>query len=779
MVSYPSSMRQLQALSDIEFEHLIADLLHAETGSTYERFSVGPDGGIDLRFVDLAAGVVEIVQCKHYARSSFSQLLAAARKEVPKLEAISPPPTGYRLITSQSLTPHQKDKLIGALDGWIEDPGRIWGAETIDDLLDHHDPVERRHVKLWLSSSVQLEQLLNAGTLNRSNELIERIVQGLPRYVQTSRFEDAEKVLAENGVCLIAGEPGIGKTTLAQMLLLDCARQGYQALYISEDITEAWDVIGDRPQVIYYDDFLGRIGLAGLRKNEDRRLVDLIERARRDPQRTRLILTTREYILRGAVQLYETFDRADVNHTRFVLQLSNYTRYERGLVLYNHLYHSDAMKPEWLRQIVESGAYEQIVDHPNYNPRLIEFITGHVKPRELEHLGEDWVAFALAALDHPEEIWRRAFEHELDGLQRAVLTCLVSIGAEVEVDSLRGVVKAHCEAGGIAFDDPAFKRALDVLEMTFVRLSSNGVAPTVDVANPSVSDFVVNLLGEEPMLLRDLLDGASAFVQPLQVWEIAQTDTTAGHRLSRALEHERRRLALTLMRTSGSPPLGGGRSFHVEEECGSIAVICGVEIADDAELSRQYRELLRALVDEWREGRFVAQHCISLYRDLLKHAPGFVDEIKEPLKQLTMYGFRDAPELQELLELEDLDPELLGSVEMEMVTAKFEVFASDALANESEYMGVEDLEAIEWLADRLEAQVDRARLAEVLKRAGDQARLEERWEEGEGEGDEDWGEIDDEDPDEPPEPPTGEEQEERLSELFDRLVYVDADKESS
>jgi Restriction endonuclease len=773
-------MRQLQALSDIEFEHLISDLLHAETGSTYERFGVGPDGGIDLRFVDPAAGVVEIVQCKHYTGSSFSQLLTAARKEVPKLEAMSPLPTGYRFITSQSLTPNQKDKLIEALDGWIEDPKRIWGVETIDDLLDHHDPVERRHVKLWLSSSVQLEQLLNAGTLNRSNELIERIIQGLPRYVQTSRFEDAEKTLTENGVCLIAGEPGIGKTTLAQMLLLDCARQDYQALYISEDITEAWDVIGDRPQVIYYDDFLGRIGLAGLRKNEDRRLVDLIERARRDPQRTRLILTTREYILRGAVQLYETFDRADVNHTRFVLELENYTRYERGLVLYNHLYHSQVMKPKWLRQIVESGAYEQIVDHPNYNPRLIEFITGHVKPRELEHVEEDWVTFALAALDHPEEIWRRAFEQELDGLQRAVLICLVSIGAEVEVKSLRRVVQAHCEAGGIAFDDPAFKRALYVLEMTFVRLSSNGVAPTVDVANPSVSDFVVNLLGEEPTLLRDLLEGASAFVQPLQVWEITQADTTAGRRLSRALEHEQRRLALALMRTSGSHPLGVGRHFHAEEECGLIAVTCGVEIADDAELSRQYRELLRALTGEWRESRFVARHCVSLYGDLLKHAPGFVDEIKESLKQLTMFGFRDAPELQELLVLESLDPELLGTAEMETVAAEFEVFAAEALLDE--YMGIDDFEAIEQLADRLEAQIDRARLAEVLKRARDQARREERWDDYEYEGDdddEDWGEIDKEDPEDDPESPAGEAQEERLSELFDRLAPDDADKGSS
>jgi hypothetical protein len=472
------------------------------------------------------------------------------------------------------------------------------------------------------------------------------------------------------------------------------------------------------------------------------------------------------------VQLYETLDRADVNHTRFVLELKNYTRYERGLVLYNHLYHSRAMKPEWLRQIVESGAYEQIVDHPNYNPRLIEFITGHVKARELEHVEEDWVTFALAALDHPEEIWRRAFEHELDGLQRAVLVCLASIGARIEVESLRRAVQAHCEAGGIAFDDAAFKRALDVLEMTFVRLSSNGVAPAVDVANSSVSDFVVNLLGEEPTLLRDLLDGASAFVQPLQVWEIAQTDTGAGRRLSRALEHEQRRLALALMRTSGRDPLGGGRSFHEEEECGLIAVACGVEIADDAELSRRYRELLRSLTGKWEERLFVARHCVSLYGDLLDHAPGFVDEIKEPLRQLTMHGFRDALELQELLKLEGLDPELLGAAEMETVAAEFELFAADALGDE--YMAIEDFEAIERLANRLEVRIDRERLAKARKRVRDQERLEERWEdEDEGDDDEYWEEMD---PDDDPEPLAGEDREEHLSELFDRLAPDDADE---
>lgn len=756
-------MRQLAALSDFEFEALASGLLRAAIGNTYERFGIGPDGGIDLRFIDAESGETEIVQCKHYIRSSFSQLLSAARKEVPKLEAMDPAPNSYRFITSQSLTGGQKEKLIEALDGWITDPGAIWGAEQIEDELNAHPEVERNHVKLWLSSSTQLEKLLNADTMNRSNDLIERVTRALPRYVQTRRFQEAEEMLERVGVCLIAGEPGIGKTTLAQMLLLNCAQKGFEALHVSADINEAWEVLAKRSQAFYYDDFLGRIGLSGLGKNEDQRLVELIARAHRDPERTRLILTTREYILRSAVALYESFERAELDHDRFLLALEDYTRYERGLVLYNHLYHSESMRPEWLRQLVETEAYLEIIDHPNYNPRLIEFITGHAKPHELEHIEEDWVGFARAALDHPEEIWKRAFDQELDDLQRLALTCLITIGGRVKVADLAEAVKAHTERAGEAFDERTFEAAIEKLEITFVAFSPRGDEPAVDVANPSISDFVLNVLAEQPQLLSEQLRGARFFAQPRQLIEVsgADRDSELSKKMQGALEGKREEVGNAMIATIDSgEPLSRGyilrgrvptREGSVPEERLRVLVDCCSELLQAGEQREWLEERLRALAATWASGEIGQADAIALYGSLLERLPELAEISGPALKSALESRLFTADDFEHLDALWGKDSELFTIRERNDLIEQFSNYADDALQEE---IASEEINRIEHVADTFGVALDEENLEEAKDRASDR---EEDWDPDVDRDREPWLEEDEGD-------------DEMLEDLFGRLT---------
>lgn len=757
-------MRQLAALSDVEFEALTSDLLRATTGNAYERFGVGPDGGIDLRFVAPESGKTEIVQCKHYIRSSFSQLLSAARKEVPKLKAMNPAPDGYRFITSQSLTGGQKEKLIEALDGWLTDPGFIWGAEQLEDELNAHSEVERNHVKLWLSSSAQLEKLLNAGTMNRSNDLIERVTRALPRYVQTRRFHEAEEMLEQVGVCLIAGEPGIGKTTLAQMLLLDCAQKGFEALHVSADINEAWEVLAKRSQAFYYDDFLGRIGLAGLGKNEDQRLVDLIARAHRDPKRTRLILTTREYILRSAVALYESLERAELDHDRFLLALEDYSRYERGLVLYNHLYHSGAMRPEWLRQLVETEAYLEIIDHPNYNPRLIEFITGHAKPHELEHIGEDWVGFARAALDHPEEIWKRAFDQELDDLQRLALTCLITIGGSIKVSDLAEAVKAHVEKAGGVFDERAFENAIEKLEITFVAFGHRGDEPAVDVANPSISDFVLNVLAEQPKLLREQLEGAHFFVQSRQLIEVsdADRDSELSKRMMGALKAEHEELADAMITTVDSEePLQRSYVFRgrvavregaVPEGRLKVLVDWCPELLEEGQRGEWLAERLRALLAIWRSGEVNKADAVALHGSLVQKIPSLAEITGPALKSALESRLYSADDFEYLDSLWHRDPDLFTLHERNDLIQNFSVYAEEALHDE---LASREISRIESVADTFGVALDEENLEDAKDRASER---EENWEPDVDEDREPWSEED------------WESDDEGLGDLFERLI---------
>ncbi len=103
-------MSRFHAFSPEDFEQLVADLLSSEAGVRYEIFARGRDRGIDVR--GHPDGRLEIVQVKHYERSSFSALKTAASSEKTKLDALETRPEVYRFVTSQDLTVGRKDELV-------------------------------------------------------------------------------------------------------------------------------------------------------------------------------------------------------------------------------------------------------------------------------------------------------------------------------------------------------------------------------------------------------------------------------------------------------------------------------------------------------------------------------------------------------------------------------------------------------------------------------------------------------------------------------------------
>ena len=100
-----------------------------------------------------------------------------------------------------------------------------------------------------------------------------------------------------------------------------------KVLSISRDISDAYSVpLHNSPRIYLYDDFLGRTSITEkLEKNEDHRLVSLIERIKDSP-RERLILTTREYILHQAQNVYERLNTPIFDKPQCIVDLSSYTR---------------------------------------------------------------------------------------------------------------------------------------------------------------------------------------------------------------------------------------------------------------------------------------------------------------------------------------------------------------------------------------------------------------------------------------------------------------------
>ncbi len=648
-------------LSPHDLEVLTRDLLQARWGVHLESFKTGKDGGIDLRYASGPAKT--IVQVKHYLRTGFSGLLRDLEAEAVKIRRLAP--NRYVLVTSVPLSPANKESIVRIIGTDFLQTADVVGADDLNNLLGQHPDVEGRHYKLWLASRGVLDRVINNAALTRSEFKARHVYEQAKRYVISDAYPQALKMLGDERVVIIAGAPGVGKTTLADLILYSHLEQGYQAVLIQRDVDEGESLFqpGHR-QIFYFDDFMGATFAGehgGGQGARDRALVNFIAMVRATPD-ARLVLTTREHVYAQALGRSERLRHAGLNDVRVVLGMPSYNAMQRARILYSHLYFSD-LPDAYRDQLLRDDFYLRIVKHEKFNPRLIEWLSSY---RRLKHVPvERYRGFIDNLLRDPSEIWLHAYEQEITEPGRSVLLTIHSLGGKCGGSVLERAFGALHAYRAARYN---FSTRPDDLRTGIREVINSFIKPWgthgFEVIDPSVLDLLNAVSRNAPDNAADMIAGAANFDQVEQVWTLAKA--TQGGAIIAALGREAGRIAPTigrLARTGRRFALAGGGVgyFGPTYERRLAAIVEMTGRLDASAIAALIAPAFERLCEEWRTERPQINDAVELIR-AIDAAPASmvtsVDRMRGVVLDAALEEARTgcrADELRELLGVVDTD----------------------------------------------------------------------------------------------------------------------------
>ncbi len=162
------------------------------------------------------------------------------------------------------------------------------------------------------------------------------------------------------------------------------------------------------------------------------------------------------------------------------------------------------MPPSYYEEIKKDKRYLNIVNHRNYTPRIIEYITLASRISKLQ--STHYFKYCIEKLDNPNDIWKEEFERRLTSIDRTFMNTLYSLTeTSIDIECLRISFNKRLDTmSGIDKTLNHFDLTLNRLADSLISIYDNKGSKHIGVINPSVNDFLQIIFSTNTLELQSI-----------------------------------------------------------------------------------------------------------------------------------------------------------------------------------------------------------------------------------------------------------------------------------
>lgn len=506
-------------INDEEYEELFKDILKIETGANFRTFAKGRDGGIDVISTNTQEKIIG--QAKHYMKTSMNKLLNDLQNiEKPKVMKLNP--DRYIIAFSKEATSQAYEKILEIFSPFLQNGNDIYDTKRMKDILDKNESLTNKWYKLWLPSKEIIDKILKNSENAITSFYKEKIEKEVQFFAETQYYREAIKMLERENIIIIHGNPGTGKTTLANILAYQFLARDYKLKYImNSELSNINNLINiNEKEIILIDDFLGS-NILELESGKETSLATLINLCKFKKNK-KLILVTRTVLYNRAKSTYEKFNEVNNKIYNLMIDTSRMTILEKAKLLYNHLFFYGINLTKKYDAFLNNKLYLKIIKSINFNPRIVSEI---VENAALQLEDNDKIVQMIDySLSNPNNIWEYYYKN-LNIEEKIILKLTAIFNKEIDIEVLKEVfINIYFKIAkryNINIKENCFLECIKTLSESLIKIVNTDNTKLINLANPSIRDYIINVFSRDEEAVFDYIDENLYIEQLLFLFQIA------------------------------------------------------------------------------------------------------------------------------------------------------------------------------------------------------------------------------------------------------------------